>query len=162
VQQAVGLEILRESTVARELLASDIPARLSYVWHDGSPRVVPMWFEWTGRDFVMGAPPNAPKMKVLVDKTPVSLVVDDSTWPYRVLTVQGSVSVERLEDCFPEYEAMARRYLGEEGSRAFLTARAETFAGMGWSRITIRPQQVHLLDFGAGTFPSAWTKGNPH
>ena len=56
---------LHTDPVAQELLRSTIPARLAYVWRDGTPRVVPMWFHWTGEEFLMGAPPNAPKMKVL-------------------------------------------------------------------------------------------------
>ena len=40
------LSLLNEP-VAQELLQSTIPARLSYVWSDGTPRVVPIWFlEW--------------------------------------------------------------------------------------------------------------------
>lgn len=150
--------ILREDSVAQRLLHSDIPARLSYVWRDGSPRVVPMWFHWTGAAFLMGAPPNAPKMKVLGSATPVSLVIDESRWPYQVLTVNGRAKVEVLDSSFPEYAAMATRYLGEEGAAAFMQARHETFVGTGWARITITPEHVHLLDFGAGRFPGAWAE----
>ena len=46
--------ILQEDPVAQKLLQSDTPARLSYLWRDGSPRVVPMWFHWTGDSFLMG------------------------------------------------------------------------------------------------------------
>ena len=35
--------LLREPK-ARELLQSKIPSRLAYVWLDGTPRVVPIWF----------------------------------------------------------------------------------------------------------------------
>jgi hypothetical protein len=54
--------------VVHHLLQSVIPARLAYTWHDGTPRVVPMWFHWTGEAFLMGAPPNSPKMRVLADR----------------------------------------------------------------------------------------------
>src|SRR6266498_4569025 len=64
---------LQTDPVAQELLRSTIPARLAYVWRDGKPRVVPMWFHWTGEEFLMGAPPNAPKMKVLADHPDVAL-----------------------------------------------------------------------------------------
>ena len=39
---------LLSDPVAEELLSSVNPARLAYTWTDGSPRVVPMWFYWTG------------------------------------------------------------------------------------------------------------------
>jgi hypothetical protein len=39
---------LLEGDVAKHLLASTVPARLAFVWTDGTPRVVPTWFHWTG------------------------------------------------------------------------------------------------------------------
>jgi hypothetical protein len=38
--------------VAPELLHSTNPARLAYSWHDGTPRVVRIWFHWTGQEVV--------------------------------------------------------------------------------------------------------------
>jgi len=70
-EQAISM--LRTDPVARQLLGSTIPSRLAYVWRDGRPRVVPMWFHWTGEEFLMGAPPNAPKMKVMADHPSVAL-----------------------------------------------------------------------------------------
>jgi hypothetical protein len=151
-----AVETLQTDAVAKELMQSSIPARLAYIWHDGTPRVVPMWFHWTGQDFLMGAPPNAPKMKVLQDRPRVSFTIDDATWPYKVLCVHGTASVEFLDNAFSEYGAMARRYLGEEGAEGFMAARDQTFGKMGWARITIRPEEVRILDFAAGKFPSAW------
>ena len=58
------LSLLNEP-VAQELLSSAIPARLSYVWSDGTPRVVPIWFHWNGEQIVIGTPTGMPKMKVL-------------------------------------------------------------------------------------------------
>src|SRR6516165_2903445 len=45
---------LLEHPVARELLASNIPARIAYVWTDGTPRVTPIWFHWDGGELVLG------------------------------------------------------------------------------------------------------------
>ena len=56
---------LLSDPIAQELLCSRIPARLAYVWPDGTPRVVPIWFHWTGQEFVLGTPPKAPKLKAL-------------------------------------------------------------------------------------------------
>jgi hypothetical protein len=142
--------------VAQGLLQSAIPARLAYTWRDGTPRVVPMWFHWTGEEFLMGAPPNAPKMKVLGDHPRVAFSIDSNEWPYRVLCVRGTASVQEVEGRFAEYEAMARRYLGEEGGQQFLAQQQQTFAR--WTRIAIRPEQVRILDFQT-RFPSAWSAG---
>ena len=54
VQQGT-IELLQHPA-SKELLKSTIPARLAYVWTDGTPRVVPIWFHWNGRELVLGAP----------------------------------------------------------------------------------------------------------
>jgi nitroimidazol reductase NimA-like FMN-containing flavoprotein (pyridoxamine 5'-phosphate oxidase superfamily) len=93
-----AIRVLNTDTTAQALLGSAIPARLAYIWLDGTPRVVPMWFYWTGEEFLMGAPPNAPKIRPLADQATPSLVIDDSQWPYKSLTVRGTARVELLED----------------------------------------------------------------
>jgi hypothetical protein len=121
---------------------------------------VPIWFHWTGEEFLMGAPPNAPKMKVLADHPDVALTIDGNDWPYPVLSVRGTVSVQvvdqPVEETFPEYAAMASRYLGEKGSRQFRALARQTFPR--WARIAIRPEVVRILDF-QQRFPSAWSAG---
>ena len=47
--------------VAHELLTSRELARLAYTWTDGTPRVVPIWFQWTGVAVVVSSPVRAPK-----------------------------------------------------------------------------------------------------
>src|SRR5262252_7746595 len=83
------LELL-QSPVAQELLTSTIPARLAYVWMDGTPRVVPIWFHWNGQDIVMASPPKAPKLKALAKNPKVSLTIDDNTFPHKVLLIRGT------------------------------------------------------------------------
>jgi hypothetical protein len=46
--------------IARRLLASTVPARLGYTARDGTPRVVPTWFHWTGEELVMPTFVRAP------------------------------------------------------------------------------------------------------
>ena len=155
-----GRSILDDAAVQR-LLGSPPIARLAYTWRDGTPRVVPMWIAWNGQEIVMGAPPNSPKMRVLADRPAVALSVDTDTWPYRVLTVRGSVSLQvvsmaSLGESFPEYPAMARHYLGEVGAEQFLAAARQTFGQ--WTRISLRPEHVRFLDFET-VFPSAWSEG---
>ena len=150
--------MLRTDPVADALLHSRIPARLAYTWRDGTPRVIPMWVHWTGQELLMGAPPNAPKMKVLADHPSVALTIDGNDWPYQVLSIRGSASCRLVEqpvdETFPEYAAMARRYLGAGGGQEFLQAAPHRFAR--WTRIAIQPEAVRILDF-KQRFPSAWS-----
>jgi hypothetical protein len=149
--------ILKTDAVAQSLLHSTYAGHLAYLWKDGKPRVVPMWFLWTGEEIVMGAPPNSPKMKVLADHPDIAFSIDKSDWPYQVLSVRGTAAItivdQPIEKTFPEYVAMARRYLGEEGSQQFLGLHNQTFSG--WIRIAVRPEEVRILDL-SRNFPSAW------
>jgi hypothetical protein len=97
------------------------------------------WFHWTGEVFLMGAPPNAPKIKALTDRPGVALAI--------------RLVHESVETTFPEYAEMARRYLGDEGGQRFQALARETFTR--WTRIAIQPEEVRILDF-KHRFPSAW------
>ena len=46
---------LLQHPASQELLQSKIPARLAYVWMDGTPRVIPIWFHWNGQEIVMAS-----------------------------------------------------------------------------------------------------------
>jgi pyridoxamine 5'-phosphate oxidase-like protein len=146
-----SLELLTDP-VAEELLDSVNPARLAYTWTDGTPRVVPVWFHWTGREFVLGSPSKAPKLKALTADPRVALSIDDSTWPYKELLVRGQASVDLLDDVCPEYALAASRYFGPEQGPAWVG----TLRGKPMARIAITPRWVGILDFQT-RFPSALT-----
>src|SRR5215469_6866856 len=136
-----SLELL-DDPVAEKLLSSTIPARLAYTWTDGTPRVVPIWFHWTGEQFVIGSPPKAPKLKALAADSQVALTIDDNAWPYKVLLVRGRAGVELLEDVSPEYAMAATRYFGPEQGPAWVA----TLRGKPMARITITPGWAGILD----------------
>ena len=143
---------LLQHPASRELLESKIPARLAYVWTDGTPRVVPIWFHWNGSEFVMGTPTKAPKLKALAKNPKVSLTIDDNVFPHKVLLVRGTARTEVVNGVVPEYAAAAERYFGPEQGRAWVTQLAAMAPAM--VRITITPEWVGLLDF-QSRFPSA-------
>jgi PPOX class probable F420-dependent enzyme len=136
---------LLEHPVARELLASNIPARLAYVWTDGTPRVTPIWFHWDGRELVMGTPPNAPKVKALAGNPKVAVTIDDNHFPHKVLLIRGTARLETVEGVAPEYSQAAERYFGPEQGRAWV----EQLRGISpkMVRIAITPEWVGVLDF---------------
>src|SRR2546423_14053646 len=108
-----GDTALLNDPIAQELLHSNIPARLAYVWHDGTPRVIPIWFHWNGKEIVLGTPLKAPKTRVLRDGSKVALTIDTNTWPHKVLQIRGTANIETVDGVVPEYAAAARRYFGE-------------------------------------------------
>ena len=143
---------LLQHPAAQELLQSKIPARLAYVWTDGTPRVVPIWFHWNGREIVMASPEKAPKLKALAKNPKVSLTIDDNTFPHKVLLIRGTARLDRVEGVVPEYVQAAERYFSAAQAEAWLSQLRKLVSSM--VRITITPEWVGVLDFQA-RFPSA-------
>jgi hypothetical protein len=146
-----SLELLQHPA-SKELLQSTIPARLAYVWTDGTPRVIPIWFHWNGQQFVMGTPSKAPKLKALAKNPKVALTIDDNSFPHKVLLVRGTVGLQSMNGIVPEYALAAERYFGVEQGKAWVAQLASMVQDM--VRITMTPEWVGLLDFQT-RFPSA-------
>jgi hypothetical protein len=84
---------LLESDLAKRLLASTIPARFAYIASDGTPRVLPTWFHWTGEELVMPtfiAAPHirraAARLKALRANPNVAITIDTESFPPDVKT----------------------------------------------------------------------------
>jgi Pyridoxamine 5'-phosphate oxidase len=138
------MRVLNEP-LARELMGSNIPARVAYASVDGSPRVVPLAFHWTGEQFVICTIPGSPKVRALAAHPQVALTIDTDTFPPRVLLVRGSASLETVEGVPPEYLEASRKQVGEAGMAAFEAQVRELYEKM--VRITIEPRWAKLLDF---------------
>ncbi len=147
-----GDTAILDNPIAQELLHSKVPARLAYVWPDGTPRVIPIWFHWNGQEIVMGTPLKAPKVKALEQGSKVALTIDTDTWPHKVLQIRGTVSMQTVDGVVPEYALAAERYLGVEGGKGWVEQAKALFPQM--TRIVVRPDWVGLLDF-EQRFPSA-------
>jgi hypothetical protein len=143
---------LLESEVARRLLASSLPARLAYTWTDGTPRVVPIWFHWTGDELVMGTFAPSPKIAALRVSPDVAITIDTEGFPPDALLVRGRASVTEMDGVVPEYALAARRYIGEEAAAAYVEQVDQP--GTMMARIAVRPTWVGTLDFQT-RFPSA-------
>ncbi|HEY3108527.1 MAG TPA: pyridoxamine 5'-phosphate oxidase family protein [Chloroflexota bacterium] len=149
------LALLRDP-VAQELLQSKVPARLAYNWTDGTPRVIPIWFQWTGREIVLGTPPLAPKLKALRANPKVALTIDDNSFPHKVLLIRGTARVEMVKGVAPEYAQAAERYFGPEQARLWVeNVKKLGLTEMG--RVAITPEWVAIHDF-QQRFPSALEK----
>ncbi|KAE8765842.1 pyridoxamine 5'-phosphate oxidase family protein [Georgenia thermotolerans] len=133
--------------VAQRLLASANPARLAYVARDGTPRVVPVGFDWNGATIVIGTVPGSAKVRALEANPAVALTIDTSppAWPPHVLLVRGTATVTLVDGVFPEYVAGARKLTPaaefadwEAGVRALYDQMA---------RIDVTPTWVRIHDF---------------
>lgn len=146
-----SLDLLRDP-IAQQLLTSTTPARLAYVGRDGLPRVVPIWFHWTGNELVMSSPPNSAKLRALEAHPHVAVTIDTSSEPYRSLQLRGSTAVQRVKGVPPEYAQAAERYYGAEQGKAWVGQVSSMFDE--FARITVTPNWVSLMDFET-RFPNA-------
>jgi hypothetical protein len=135
---------LLQTPVAQTLLQSTIPARLAYTGRDGTPRVLPIWFHWTGEVFVLGTRLDSGKVKALSSQATVALTIDTEAFPYKALQVRGTIEIETIDGIVPEYELCAQRYLGAKRGQAWLAQLRQAFPPM--ARIVIRPEWVSILD----------------
>ena len=145
---------LLETETAQRLLASAIPARMAFVALDGTPRIVPTWFHWTGEELVMptylagpqiGIRHPAARLSALRARPEVAVSIDTETFPPQSLTLRGKVEITEVDGLAPEYAAAARRYLGEEAAAGMLAGLDQP--GTMQARIALRPAWVGLIDF---------------
>ena len=155
MEKKQGDTSLLQHPVAQELLVSNIPARVAYVARDGTPRVVPVWFHWDGRDIVIGTPTNAPKVKALRERPPVAITIDDNSFPNKVLLIRGNARLTTVQGIAAEYVKAGDRYLGAEANRAWIAQLSGMISEM--VRIAITPDWVGVLDY-KERFPSALSR----
>ena len=145
---------LLDTGPAQRLLHSTIPGWLGYVALDGTPRVVPTWYVWTGEELVMATflrcPPTgitrpAARLRALRAHPTVALVIDTEPQPPEVLTLRGDVTITEVDGMLPEQAQAARRFLDEEAGAGYAAAGEHPETRM--ARIALRPSWVGLLDF---------------
>lgn len=149
-----GDPALLGTELAQRLLAAPIPARLAFVALDGTPRVVPTWFHWTGRDLVMvtyvagpgiGIRHPAARLAALRARPDVAVTIDTDTFPPQSLSLRGRVEITEVDGLAPEYAAAAQRYLGQQAAAGMLAGLDQP--GTRQARIVLCPTWVGLLDF---------------
>lgn len=132
------------SDVAQRLLSSKELARVAYVAADGTPRVFPMLFHWTGSEVVLSTFGGA-KVGALRARPDVAITIDAATTPPEALLIRGPASVTDIEGIVPEYALALRRYAGEEQGAAQVAT--VDHPGTKMVRIAVRPAWVGVLDF---------------
>jgi hypothetical protein len=140
-------------TGAQELLASTSGAHLAYIAKDGTPRVMPVGFFWTGEEFVVSTATTAPKVAALSARPEVALTVDSGDTPggARSLSIRGLASVEIVDGVVKEYLAAARKSMDADAAAEFERQCRDMYDQM--ARIAITPSWVRFYDFGTGRMP---------
>ena len=138
---------------AQELLTSTSLAHLAYLGNDGTPRVIPVGFFWTGDQAVIATATASPKVAALSARPDVALAIDAGDTPERAraLSLRGRASVEIIDGVVPEYLAAARKAMDAQAVAEFERNVRGIYQQM--ARIAITPHWVRYYDFGAGRMP---------
>jgi nitroimidazol reductase NimA-like FMN-containing flavoprotein (pyridoxamine 5'-phosphate oxidase superfamily) len=140
-------------TGAQELLTSSSAAHLAYIGKDGTPRVIPVGFFWTGDQVVISTATTSPKVEAISTHPDVALTIDTGDTPdqARALSIRGRASVEIVDGVVPEFLAAARKTMDAETAAEFEQNVRRMYDEM--ARIAITPRWARYYDFGAGRMP---------
>lgn len=132
-------------TERQEFLAAKHVAVLSVAAADGRPPAsVPIWYDYTpGGKIRINTSGSTRKAKLIERAGAVTLVVQREEPPYQYVVVEGTVVDTTTPTPVGVREAIAIRYLGEEGGRAFVRG----FDGQQSVLFTIRPDRWLTADF---------------
>lgn len=139
---------------AQELLRAAPLARVAYLGRDGTPRVIPIGFLWTGRAVVMCTAASSPKVALLVEHPRVAVTIDVAATPEtaRSVLLRGDAEVEVVDGVPDEYLAASTKTSDDEQAAAFEQEVRALYDRM--ARITVVPTWARYFDFGAGRLPA--------
>jgi PPOX class probable F420-dependent enzyme len=127
-----------------EFLAAKHVAVLSVAADGRPPASVPMWYDYTpGGNILINTGAGARKSKLIERAGAVTLVVQNEEPPYQYVVVEGTVVDTTTPTPTDLREAIAIRYLGEEGGRAFV----RSMEGQNTVLFTVRPDRWITADF---------------
>lgn len=120
---------------------------LSVAARDGRPPAsVPMWYAYTpGGNIRINTGASRRKAKLIERAGVVTLVVQREDLPYQYVIVEGTVVDTTTPAPLEVREAIAIRYLGEDGGRDFVRSLGSYDSVL----FTIRPDRWFTADFSA-------------
>lgn len=117
-------------------------AQLACVRTDGTPHVIPLWYEWDGTDMWFAASPGSSWRGYISENPRVSVTLDEPWPPLRRVFVSGVA-----EEVGPGVVAggleglrrrLATRYLGRGADK-----RPELFDTEGWTTVRLVPDRIY-------------------
>ena len=131
-------------TERQEFLAAKHVAVLSVAAVGRPPASVPIWYDYTpGGNIRINTGSSSRKARLIQQAGAVTLVAQREDLPYQYVVVEGTVIETTTPAPADVQEAIAIRYLGEEGGRAFL----RSMEGVEEVLFTIRPDRWLSADF---------------
>ncbi|HJZ38621.1 MAG TPA: pyridoxamine 5'-phosphate oxidase family protein [Solirubrobacterales bacterium] len=148
--QMDAAELEAELDAGQEILRTATLARLAYDGTDGTPRVIPIGFLWTGEAVVVATHPTAPKFAALRARPRVALTIDTPS-PARSILLRGTAEIDVVDGVVPEYLEAAAKSMQGDDLAAFEASVRETYDRM--ARISITPDWARYFDFNSGRLP---------
>jgi uncharacterized protein len=132
-------------TERQEFLAALHVAVLSVAATNGRPPAsVPIWYDYApGGNIRVNTGAGSRKAKLIEQAGAVTLVVQREEPPYQYVVVEGTVVDTVTPAPLDVREAIAIRYLGEEGGRGFVSSMKDSPGVL----FTIRPDKWLTADF---------------
>jgi hypothetical protein len=136
---------LLDTGLAQRMLGSTELARIAYVAKDGTPRVLPMMFHWTGEEIVFATFAGAHKIAAIQAKPDLAITIDTPGPPPGVLLLRGRAEITEVDGIVEEYALAHHHYYGpEQGARNVADSDRP---GVRMARIAVRPSWVGVIDF---------------
>jgi nitroimidazol reductase NimA-like FMN-containing flavoprotein (pyridoxamine 5'-phosphate oxidase superfamily) len=111
------------------------------------PLTVPIWYAFEDGDVVWVTGKHSRKGALLSDGTRISLCAQTEAPPYKYVSVEGPITLER-----PDYErhirAIAYRYLGPEQGERYLGGNSEGRNLDNEVLVRLKPERWLTVDYG--------------
>ena len=122
------------------LLTQAHTGQLATVREDGSPHVVPIWFDLDGETIVFTTGENVIKARNIRHDARVSLCVDDERPPFSYVRVDGTATFsDDMEQLLYWATRIAGRYMGADKAEAY----GKRNAVPGELLVRITPTRIH-------------------
>jgi DNA-binding IclR family transcriptional regulator len=139
--EPIGPNRALSQTEIEQFLQGPWSARLACVRADGTPHVLPLWYEWDGRSFWVAASPGSQWKQVIEEAGRVSLTIDEPWPPLRRAFVVGAAQTVPDSQIPGGLAALrqrlAVRYLGQGAGQ-----QPELCQIDGWAAVQIAPQRI--------------------
>ncbi|MGW0162994.1 pyridoxamine 5'-phosphate oxidase family protein [Mycobacterium sp. NPDC003323] len=108
------------------------------------PASVPIWYDYTDDGYIrINTGAGSRKARLIKQAGSVTLVVQREEPPYQYVVVEGTVVDSTVPTPHDVREAIAVRYLGDEGGRAFIAATRDVASVL----FTVRPDRWATADY---------------
>jgi PPOX class probable F420-dependent enzyme len=113
--------------------------KIATVKKDGSPHVVPIWFDLDNEDIVFTTGGDSVKAKNMRRDPRVCLAIDDQTPPYAFAQVEGVANLsEDPKEMLYWATRIGGRYMGDDQAEAF----GKRNAVPGELLVTVKPSKI--------------------